>query len=98
MKPIDNAILALSYALCAMGFLMFNLLREQWYDATFDGLVMLAAAAYVLRFLATHSLPQARRTRSISSRENRVRPSKDPPHWSVRWFDQGVQNWSTMPR
>ena len=46
-----------------MGFLMFNLLREQWYDATFDGLVMLAAAAYVLRFLATHSLPQARRTR-----------------------------------
>ena len=63
MKPIDTAILALSYALCAMGFLMFNLLREQWYDATFDGLVMAAAAAYVLRFLAMHSLPQARRTR-----------------------------------
>ena len=40
------------------------------------------------------SSPQALRMRSIRVREKRVRFSRLPPHWSVRWLLHGVQNWS----
>lgn len=62
MHPKDTVLLALSFALSAMGFLVTNLLRGLWLDAAFAGLVMLAAAAYVLRFIALAKLPQARYT------------------------------------
>ena len=36
--------------------------------------------------------PHARRMPSRTADENRIRPSNEPPHASVRRFDHGVQN------
>ncbi len=41
------------------------------------------------------SSPQARRMPDKISRENRVRPSSEPPHLSSRVLENGVQNWSS---
>lgn len=59
MHPKDKVLLALALALCAMGFLVTNLVRGLWFDAAFAGLVMAGAAGYVLRFVACVPLPQA---------------------------------------
>ena len=56
-----SAIMALCLALCAMGFLIANLMKGAWFDAIFAAVVMLGAAAFVLRFIAQAQLPQARR-------------------------------------
>lgn len=59
MHPKDLVFMALCLALCAMGFLVTNLLRGLWGDAAFAGFVMVGAAAYVTRYVARTPLPQA---------------------------------------
>lgn len=59
MHPKDNAFMALCLALCAMGFLMANLMKGQWFDAIFSAVVMVGAAVFVVRFIARAQLPQA---------------------------------------
>jgi hypothetical protein len=44
-----------------------------------------------------NSSPQRSRIFPRIIDENRIRPSNEPPHSSVRRFDHGVQNWSTRP-
>ena len=61
MHPKDNVLMALCLALCAMGFLIANLMKGAWFDAIFAAVVMLGAGAYVVRFIALAQLPQARR-------------------------------------
>lgn len=63
MHPKDKVLLAFALALCAMGFLIVNLLRGLVFDAVFAGLVMAAAAAYVGHFIHVAQLPQALRRR-----------------------------------
>lgn len=63
MHPKDNVILALSLALSAMGFLVFSLIWGFWFHAAFFALLMLGAAAYVVRFIWVAEMPKAfRRT------------------------------------
>ena len=59
MNPKDNVFMALCLALCAMGFLIANLMKGLWFDATFAAVVMIGAAVYVVRFIARAQLPQA---------------------------------------
>lgn len=63
MHPKDKVMLAFALALCAMSFLTINLLGGLLMNAIFCGLVMCAAAAYVVHFIGIVELPQAVRRR-----------------------------------